>query len=53
MGGFAPVGYRASDRTLVIDEAEASIVRTIFDLYLRSGTVASVKAELARRKIAT
>ncbi len=52
MGGFVPVGYRARDRTLVIDEAEATIVRTIFDLYLRSGTVASVQAELARRKIA-
>jgi hypothetical protein len=51
MGGFPPVGYRPKDRTLVIDEAEAKIVHTIFDLYLKHGTVRAVHSELTRRGI--
>jgi site-specific DNA recombinase len=51
MGGFLPVGYKASHRTLVIDDPEAAIVRAVYDLYLRHGTVAGVQVELARRKI--
>jgi DNA invertase Pin-like site-specific DNA recombinase len=34
MGGFVPLGYRANGRTLVINEAEAEVVRIIFGLYL-------------------
>src|SRR5438105_15190416 len=34
MGGFVPFGYRPHERTLIIDEPEAQIVRTIFQLYL-------------------
>src|ERR671914_166322 len=52
MGGFVPFGYRAQDRTLVIDEAEAEVVRLIFALYLERGTVRDVEAELQRRAIA-
>ena len=51
MGGFVPTGYHANERTLVIDSAEAAIVRRIFELYLRHGTVRSVQTELARLKI--
>ena len=51
MGGCVPTGYHASDRTLVIDKAEASIVRRIFELYLQHGTVKSVQTELARLRI--
>jgi len=52
MGGYVPFGYRPSDRTLVIEEAEAGIVRLIFALYLELGTVRDVEAELERRSIA-
>jgi DNA invertase Pin-like site-specific DNA recombinase len=51
MGGYVPLGYRANGRTLAIHDAEAAIVRTIFDLYRSSGSVAAVEAELQRRKI--
>jgi len=51
MGGCVPTGYHASERTLVIDQAEAAIVRKGFELYLQHGTVKSVHVELARLKI--
>ncbi len=52
MGGFVPLGYRPDQRTLVIHESEAKIVRTIFALYCETGSVAKVEAELVRRRIA-
>ena len=33
MGGVPPFGYLGRDRQLVIDDAEAAIVRQLFDLY--------------------
>jgi site-specific DNA recombinase len=53
MGGFLPLGYKADGRRLIIDEAEANLVRMIVALYLKHGTVAAVEAELGRRKIAS
>ena len=32
MGGLVPLGYDAKDRTLVVNEAEAQTVRSIFQL---------------------
>jgi len=52
MGGYVPFGYRPLERSLVIEEAEAGIVRLIFTLYLELGTVRDVEAELERRSIA-
>jgi len=52
MGGFVPFGYRPSDRTLVIEEHEAEIVRLIFALYLELGTVRQVETALENRMIA-
>jgi site-specific DNA recombinase len=43
MGGNPPLGYRASERTLVIDPAEAETVRCIFALYCELGCVRRVK----------
>jgi DNA invertase Pin-like site-specific DNA recombinase len=37
MGGLVPLGYDAKDRTLVVNEAEARTVRTIFQVYLELG----------------
>src|SRR5918997_935088 len=34
MGGHVPIGYRAENRRLVIDEEEAGTVRLIFERYL-------------------
>ena len=48
MGGLVPLGYDARDRTLVINEAEAKTVRTIFCLYLKLGSVRRVKEEADR-----
>ena len=43
MGGFVPLGYEPKDRSLVINEAEAETVRTLFELYLKLGNVRLVQ----------
>ncbi|WP_436642172.1 recombinase family protein [Microbaculum sp. FT89] len=53
MGGFVPLGYDASDRTLTINEPEAETVRTICRLYLELGNVRRLKDELDRRDFRT
>src|SRR5947209_3429508 len=45
MGGNVPLGYDADERTLVINPAEAEIVRRIFTLYRELGCVRRVKEE--------
>ena len=39
MGGYPSLGYEVRDRKLLINEAEAAIVRTIFNEFLRLGNV--------------
>jgi site-specific DNA recombinase len=51
MGGNVPLGYDLKDRKLVVNEAEASTVRTIFQRYAELGSVALLKAELDRLRI--
>jgi site-specific DNA recombinase len=53
MGGFVPIGYEAAGRTLVINEAEAETIRTIYNLYLDLRSVDALKAELDRRGLHT
>ena len=48
MGGFAPMGYRPHERTLVIDEPEAERVRKIFRMYVELRSVYLLKSELQR-----
>jgi site-specific DNA recombinase len=48
MGGNVPLGYDASERTLVINPAEAETVRRIFALYRELGCVRRVKQEADR-----
>jgi site-specific DNA recombinase len=43
MGGWVPLGYDRKDRTLIINEAEAKTVRTIFDLFLKLNNVRAVQ----------
>ncbi len=53
MGGFVPLGYDAEDRILVINQAEAETVRTVFRLYQKHGNVRQVKAEADRLGLTT
>src|SRR5262249_12906117 len=46
MGGTPPLGYEVNARTLVVNEAEAELVRHIFRRYLQLGTVATLTAAL-------
>jgi site-specific DNA recombinase len=46
MGGLVPLGYERKDRSLVINEAEASTVRDIFDRYLVLGNVRALRGDL-------
>src|SRR5215212_2369153 len=51
MGGVAPLGYKVSDRKLVIHPEEAETVRLIFRTYLQLGSVRLLKQELERAGI--
>ena len=53
MGGHVPFGYDAHERTLTINEPEAAIVRSLFDLYLECGIVPALETEAARRGFVT
>jgi hypothetical protein len=53
MGGNVPLGYDASERTLVINPAEAETVRCIFALYREFGCVRGVKEEADRLGLRT
>ena len=52
-GGIVPLGYDASQRTLVINPAEAGIVQRIFALYHELGSVRRVKEEADRLGLST
>src|SRR5881392_1011450 len=53
MGGNVPLGYDASERTLVINPAEAETVCRIFALYRELGGVRRVKEEADRLGLRT
>jgi site-specific DNA recombinase len=53
MGGNVPLGYDASERTLVIDPTEAETVRRIFAVYLELGCVRRVKDAADRLGLTT
>jgi site-specific DNA recombinase len=53
MGGNVPLGYDASERTLVVNPAEAETVRRIFALYRQLGCVRRVKEEADRLGLST
>jgi site-specific DNA recombinase len=46
MGGFVPLGYDVKDRKLVVNEAEAATVRTIFQRFLRVGSMTKLTVAL-------
>jgi site-specific DNA recombinase len=51
MGGVVPLGYELRDRRLVINPAEAEVVRQIYRRYLELGCVRLLKQDLDRRGI--
>ena len=53
MGGNVPLGYDASERSLVINSTEADTVRRIFALYRELGCVRRVKEEADRLGLRT
>jgi site-specific DNA recombinase len=53
MGGNVPLGYDASERTLVLNPAEAETVRRVFNLYRELGCVRRVKEEADRLGLRT
>jgi site-specific DNA recombinase len=52
-GGTVPLGYRAVNKKLVIDKAEAETVRIIFKRYLELKSFARLVADLDARGIVT
>src|SRR3546814_8457632 len=53
MGGPVPLGYDVRDRKLVVKEAEAETVRSIFKRYLELGSVRELMAVLKEEDICT
>ncbi|WP_455373495.1 recombinase family protein [Limibacillus halophilus] len=53
MGGSEPLGYRRQGRTLVIDQEETPIIRTLFDLYLETGKLITVRDRAAALDLRT
>jgi site-specific DNA recombinase len=48
MGGTPPLGYAPDDRSLVIVEEHAGLIRRLFERYLALGSVRSVQEEISR-----
>lgn len=53
MGGLSPLGYDAIEKKLVVNKEEAKVVRTLFDLYLKLGSVRKLKQEADRQGLST
>jgi site-specific DNA recombinase len=51
MGGTVPLGYSARDHKLVLNEAEAAKVRTIFNEFVRAGSVQGLQEWLRSHDI--
>jgi site-specific DNA recombinase len=47
MGGWAPLGYDVRDRKLVVNKAEAALVRRIVERFLKLGSATKLVGELA------
>jgi site-specific DNA recombinase len=53
MGGVVPIGYDADGRTLSINEAEATTIRTLYNLYEIHQTVRAVKEQADKLQLQT
>jgi DNA invertase Pin-like site-specific DNA recombinase len=53
MGGIVPLGYKAVDRKLLVEESGAVAVRTIFREFIRLGSVLRLQESLRANNIRT
>jgi hypothetical protein len=53
MGGNVPLGYVVKDRKLLVNEADAAIVRSIFDRFVRIGSATVLARELRAEGVRT
>jgi site-specific DNA recombinase len=53
VGGMVPLGYDSKDRKIAVNDAEAERVRTIFESYLKLGSLNLLMADLRKRGIVT
>jgi site-specific DNA recombinase len=51
MGGYPAIGYDVLDRRLVVNKAEATTVRQIFQRYVEVGSVRNLKKDLDRNGV--
>ena len=49
MGGFVPMGYDVIDRKLVVNEAEAAMVRHMFQRFVELGSATTLTRELVTK----
>jgi hypothetical protein len=53
MGGNVPLGYERDGRTLKINEPDAQVIRTIYDLYRQHGIIRVTKYEVDKLGLRT
>src|SRR3982074_3773724 len=51
LGGWGPLGYRARDRKLVVNEVDAKLVRSIFQRFVKTGSVTTLARELIAENV--
>jgi DNA invertase Pin-like site-specific DNA recombinase len=51
MGGWAPLGYEVRERKLVVNEADAKLVRSIFQRFLKTGSATTLARELIAESV--
>src|SRR3982074_2516435 len=51
MGGWAPLGYEVKDRKLLVNEADAGLVRSIFQRFLKVGSATQLARELIKENV--
>ena len=50
-GGLTPYGYLRKDKKLIIDEKESAVIKSIFDTYLETQSLAAVYGYLKDKRI--
>jgi site-specific DNA recombinase len=51
MGGWAPLGYEVRDRKLIVNEADAKLVRSIFQRFVSIGSMTKLARELIAENV--
>ena len=53
VGGPVPLGYEVKDKKLIVNDEEARLVRSIYELYLQVGSLPAVQRALRERGVVT